>query len=507
MLEGHQSARSRARRPAALRQNGSVPEYLQPSSIAAVRELAELIAAAEWAPSSYRGVDGHYVTEKIVLGIMHGAAVGLGPFAAVHAIAVIDGHPTIWGDGALALVERSGLIEDMREDYVLDGEEGLTAVCTMRRRSWPTPIARRFSTAMADGAGLTRKEGPWQTYPRRMLMMRARSWALRDGFADVLRGLSIREEVEDYDTRGTALAEPLSGLRQPRAAPQLGPAPRRPRLADYIAAESASGSRNETKAAGFARKPVADARAVDSEAGPSSALTSELAEPTGCAIGPYQRRSVERDAAHMPAATVIDPAEASMSDFRIEDAEAASPYVLVDADGNFIELTNPEALRVAFDDLFADRSLSPDQIIGLWESNDIALHQLIEAFGEAAVEISVARFSAAADKSNRPRSLQPASQLSRSTIGAHPFLAPIHPNGVGDFGAPELKISPTWSDEKVLHHYQSHLLKMRLRRAPAAAFVNFRLANQPIEDRLRTRLPNLMGAIDEVYTWASTEAR
>ena len=28
--------------------------------------------------------------------------------------------------------------------------------------------------------------------------MRARSWALRDGFADVLRGVGIREEAEDF---------------------------------------------------------------------------------------------------------------------------------------------------------------------------------------------------------------------------------------------------------------------------------------------------------------------
>ncbi len=120
MPDDHQLRRRRTRRTVASRHNGSVPEYLQPGSVAAVRELAELIAAAEWAPPCYRGDDGHYLKEKIVLGIMHGAAVGLGPFAAVHAIAVIDGHPTIWGDGALALVERSGLIEDMREDYVAD---------------------------------------------------------------------------------------------------------------------------------------------------------------------------------------------------------------------------------------------------------------------------------------------------------------------------------------------------------------------------------------------------
>jgi hypothetical protein len=35
-----------------------------------------------------------------------------------------------------------------------------------------------------------------------MLKMRARAFALRDGFADVLKGLSIKEEVEDYQIKG-----------------------------------------------------------------------------------------------------------------------------------------------------------------------------------------------------------------------------------------------------------------------------------------------------------------
>jgi hypothetical protein len=30
--------------------------------------------------------------------------------------------------------------------------------------------------------------------------MRARSWGLRDGFSDVLKGLAIREEIEDIET-------------------------------------------------------------------------------------------------------------------------------------------------------------------------------------------------------------------------------------------------------------------------------------------------------------------
>jgi hypothetical protein len=51
---------------------------------------------------------------------------------------------------------------------------------------------------MAKKAGVWKKAGPWNDYPDRMLNIRARAWCLRDLFADVLHGLSVGEEVEDY---------------------------------------------------------------------------------------------------------------------------------------------------------------------------------------------------------------------------------------------------------------------------------------------------------------------
>jgi hypothetical protein len=51
--------------------------------------------------------------------------------------------------------------------------------------------------ADAKRAGVWGKAGPWTQYPKRMLGIRARSFALRDVFPDVLGGLDIREEVED----------------------------------------------------------------------------------------------------------------------------------------------------------------------------------------------------------------------------------------------------------------------------------------------------------------------
>jgi hypothetical protein len=69
-------------------------------------------------------------------------------------------------------------------------------ICTVKRRNEPE-VVRSFSMAEAKTAGLTGKDGPWRTYPKRMLQMRARGFALRDSFPDTLRGILIREEAQD----------------------------------------------------------------------------------------------------------------------------------------------------------------------------------------------------------------------------------------------------------------------------------------------------------------------
>lgn len=63
------------------------------------------------------------------------------------------------------------------------------------------PVERTFSEAAARRANLWGKSGPWQQYPERMLQMRARAFALRDVFCDVLRGLGSAEEQGDIPAR------------------------------------------------------------------------------------------------------------------------------------------------------------------------------------------------------------------------------------------------------------------------------------------------------------------
>ena len=169
-----------------------------PSNLDQIWRMAKAIAMAGWAPKGYANKEGVFDVEKIAVGIMHGMEVGFTPIAALQSIAVINGMPSIYGDGALALVLSSGLMEDFKETPVTN-EKGVVVGYKFwaKRRGRATPIEQQFLLADAQRAGLIGKVGPWTQYETRMFQMRARAWGLRDGFADVLRGLGIAEEVLD----------------------------------------------------------------------------------------------------------------------------------------------------------------------------------------------------------------------------------------------------------------------------------------------------------------------
>jgi hypothetical protein len=191
---------------------GAKPTAIVPTDMDSAYRLAKAVCMAGMAP---KGLD---TPEKAMVAIMHGLEIGLTPMAALQRIAVVNGRPTIWGDGAIGLVRGSGLCEYVRE-YTEGEGDGLRAICEAKRKGEREPIVRIFSVAEAKRAGLWGKQGPWQQYPSRMLAMRARAFCLRDGFADVLGGLYIKEEIED-----TGAAAP-SPPPPPPAAPALSPPP------------------------------------------------------------------------------------------------------------------------------------------------------------------------------------------------------------------------------------------------------------------------------------------
>ena len=173
--------------------------------------FSKMVAASDFAPKDFKGKP-----ESCLLAIQHGSEVGLSPMQSLQSIAVINGRPTIWGDAALALVQASPVCEYVRE-YTEGEGDNLTAVCEAKRKGYPASTVSRFSMADAKRAGLAGKSGPWSQYPARMLALRARGFALRNAFADALRGLITAEEAQDYaqaDAAGIRQQEPANATVQ-----------------------------------------------------------------------------------------------------------------------------------------------------------------------------------------------------------------------------------------------------------------------------------------------------
>jgi len=170
---------------------------LTPHSLAEAFQLAEMMSKSSLVPESFRGKTG-----DILIAVQLGSEIGLKPMQALSGICVINGRPTVWGDAALAVVLNSGLMENYKEMTNEEIEAAGKAVFWAKRVGLPEPIIREFSIEDAKKARLWNndKKPIWKDYPFRMLQMRARSWALRDGFADALKGMAIREEVEDIPT-------------------------------------------------------------------------------------------------------------------------------------------------------------------------------------------------------------------------------------------------------------------------------------------------------------------
>lgn len=174
---------------------------LQPADFDGLWRLSTVMTASGVLPRDLRTPEATFVVLNM------GAELGLSPMAAVQNISVINGRPVVWGDALLGLVRASGILTSFSETFTGDfPSDDFTAVCTCHRGD--EEITRTFSIEDAKAAGLWKypQQGttPWCRYPKRMLQMRARSWALRDGFGDVLKGIAAREELEpgfDADTR------------------------------------------------------------------------------------------------------------------------------------------------------------------------------------------------------------------------------------------------------------------------------------------------------------------
>lgn len=178
---------------------------LQPRNIEEAMKIATMIANSQLAPKDFRGRP-----EDTLVAMMMGNELGLNPMQAIQNIAVINGRPSIWGDAMLALVQNHPAFDSIKETF---DDASMTAICTVKRKGGE-PHTVKFSQADAQTAGLWGKN-TWSSYPKRMLQMRARGFALRDQFSDALCGLITREEAMDYPAEEPKDVNPVPDYTAP----------------------------------------------------------------------------------------------------------------------------------------------------------------------------------------------------------------------------------------------------------------------------------------------------
>jgi hypothetical protein len=163
-----------------------------PATLTEAVTFSEMLSNSNMVPKAYQGKP-----QDILVCVQWGMEMGLAPMQALQNIAVINGKPSVYGDAMMALVQASPVCEDVEEYFENEGTPNPVAVCVAKRKG-RKPVTAKFSVEDAKRAGLWAKQGPWSAYPKRMMQMRARGFALRDAFPDVLKGLISVEEAQDY---------------------------------------------------------------------------------------------------------------------------------------------------------------------------------------------------------------------------------------------------------------------------------------------------------------------
>lgn len=182
-----------------------------PQDVGQALAYAQELSKSELLPAIYKGKP-----QNILIAMMWSKSIGMPTIQGLNSIAVINGRPSLYGDALKALVMSSGQCEDFEESF---DEQAYTATCRIKRSGIPSPTVATFSYEEAGTAGLTGKPGPWKQYPKRMCQMRARAFAIRDAFPDLLMGISVAEEQQDAMFEGDAAyehPEPVPEKKMPR---------------------------------------------------------------------------------------------------------------------------------------------------------------------------------------------------------------------------------------------------------------------------------------------------
>jgi hypothetical protein len=173
-----------------------------PRSIDELMQLATIVFKA--GPPA-----GHGRAESVAMAIAFGMEIGLLPVQSVASVSVIGGKPSLYGDAALGLLLASPFCEKLDHGLTGVGDSRCGWIAT-KRKGQEVERKSDFNVDDAKQAGLwlldqplpadpekaaKKRKASWYAYPDRMLVWKAVSHHMKDWWADVLRGLTIYEDV------------------------------------------------------------------------------------------------------------------------------------------------------------------------------------------------------------------------------------------------------------------------------------------------------------------------
>lgn len=214
----------------------------EPQNLKELKSFVEDISVTDFVPQSYKSGYGANAKPKkadMVIACQMGRAIGMNVFQSLQNIAVVNGRPCIWGDALIALILSHPAYDGQETKELRDTDGNFKGYEFTIKRKPNTSVTRSYTLAEAESAGLYVKKSelgklgdkrrayefsPWCKHPKRMVLMRARGFALRDAFADALMGFSVAEEMEDTVPLEQKIVESVPSQQQ--TAPKVNEADR-----------------------------------------------------------------------------------------------------------------------------------------------------------------------------------------------------------------------------------------------------------------------------------------
>ncbi len=283
--------------------------WLMDEAWTCLERLCSRFAGSAMVPEDFRGNPNN-----VFVALAAGLPLGLSPLACLQSIAVINGRPTLWGDAPIAQVLAHPSLEGIHEEAtgtIKGGDRKWSFTVRRRLRGVVITTTREYSMEDAKTAGLWGKTGyngkptPWVTAPDRMLFNRARAFALRDAFADVLKGISIA--ADDTDADATPKAADYRVVPAPvKVEPAAPPAPS-VMEATTLGEQPAPEPAKPAKAAKPAKQAAAAAPAPEAAPEPAPAptptrdLRAEAIEKAKAGVAAKKAKAAKDEPAPAPA--------------------------------------------------------------------------------------------------------------------------------------------------------------------------------------------------------------